>query len=173
MTHERSVMNSETYVECLVARKPSTLMKFLKILLIMLAVAFIFLGLLGYFVAMLLGIVFGVGAYFVSQLVLIEYEYLYLDREITIDKIMGQSRRKRVATYEIDRMEVMAPMNSYHLDNYRKREVKPKDCSSGVVGQPDTRYALYYEGNEMLIFEPNEDMVRAIMNVAPRKAFRD
>ncbi len=81
-------MNSETYVECLVARKPSTPMKFLKILLIMLAVAFIFLGLLGYFVAMLLGIVFGVGAYFVSQLVLIEYEYLYLDREITIDKIM-------------------------------------------------------------------------------------
>ena len=148
-------------------------MKFLKILLIMLAVAFVFLGLLGYFVAMLLGIVFGVGAYFVSQQVLIEYEYLYLDREITIDKIMGQSRRKRVATYEIDRMEVMAPMNSYHLDDYRKREVKQKDCSSGNVEQPDTRYALYYEGNEMLIFEPNEDMVRAIMNVAPRKAFRD
>ncbi|MBO4900154.1 MAG: hypothetical protein J5509_07670 [Lachnospiraceae bacterium] len=170
---ERSVMNSETYVECLVSRKPSPLMKFLKILLIMLAVAFVFLGLLGYFVAMLLGIVFGVGAYFVSQQVLIEYEYLYLDREITIDKIMGQSRRKRVATYEIDRMEVMAPMNSYHLDDYRKREVKPRDCSSGIVEQPDTRYALYYEGNEVLIFEPNEDMVRAIMNVAPRKAFRD
>ncbi|MCR5595703.1 MAG: DUF6106 family protein [Lachnospiraceae bacterium] len=166
-------MSNDTYVECLVARKSSTLMKFLKILLIMLAAAFLFLGLLGYIVAMIVGIICGVGAYFVSLQCVIEYEYLYLDKEITIDKIMGRSRRKRVATYEIDRMEIMAPMNSYHLDNYRKREVKPKDFSSGIEEQPDKRYAMYYEGNEMIIFEPNEDMVKAIMNVAPRKAFKD
>ena len=166
-------MNSDTYVECLVAHKSSPIMKFLKILLIMLAVAFVFLGLLGTFAALILGIVFGGLAYFVSQQCTIEYEYLYLDREISIDKIMGQSRRKRIATYEVDRMEILAPMNSYHLDDYRRREVKAKDYSSGEVPQPDTRYAMYYEGNEMIIFEPNESMINAIYNVAPRKVFKD
>ena len=166
-------MNSDTYVECLVARKSSPIMKFLKILLIMLAVAFVFLGLLGTFAALILGIIFGAGAYFVSQQCTIEYEYLYLDREISIDKIMGQSRRKRIATYEVDRMEILAPMNSYHLDDYRRREIKAKDYSSGEVPGPDTRYAMYYEGNEMIIFEPNESMINAVYNVAPRKVFKD
>ena len=166
-------MNSETYVECLVARKSSALMQFLKILLIMLAAAFIFIGLMGPFVALLIGIVCAVGAYFAVQQATIEYEYLYLDREISIDKIMGRSRRKRVATYEVDRMEIMAPMNSYHLDDYRKRDVKAKDYSTGVVPEPDTRYAMYYEGNEMIIFEPSEALINAVRNVAPRKVFMD
>ena len=139
----------------------------------MLTAAFILLGLLGTFAAMIIGIVCGVGAYFVSQQADIEYEYLYIDKEISIDKIMGQSRRKRVATYEVDRMEILAPMNSYHLDEYRRREIKPKDYSSGVAGEPDTRYAMYYEGNVMIIIEPSEDFVKAVYNVAPRKVFRD
>ena len=166
-------MNSETYVECLVASKSSPVMKFLRILLIMLTVAFGFLGLMGYFVAMIIAIVCGVGAYFVSQQCTIEYEYLYIDREISIDRIMGKSRRKRIGTYETDRMEILAPMNSYHLDEYRRRDVKPKDYSSRNVQEPDTRYAMYYEGNVMIILEPNEEFIKAVSNVAPRKVFKD
>ena len=30
-----------------------------------------------------------------------EYEYLYLDRELTIDKVMAKTRRKRVAVYQL------------------------------------------------------------------------
>ena len=166
-------MNSETYVECMVASKVSPLMKFARILLIMLCVAFAFLGLVGYAVALFLAVAFGVGAYFVSQQCSIESEYLYLDKEISIDRIYGKSRRKRLATYEVDRMEIMAPIKSYHLDEYRNREVKKKDYSRGFEDQPDTRYAMYYEGNEMIIFEPNEDFVKAVYNVAPRKTFKD
>ena len=35
---------SETYVECLVARKPSMLLSFLKMLLIMLTVVYVWIG---------------------------------------------------------------------------------------------------------------------------------
>lgn len=166
-------MTNETYVECLVAHKPSALMKFLKILFIMLTAAFIFLGLLGYFVALIIGIVFGFLTYMISLNENIEYEYLYLDKEITIDKISGKTRRKRVANFEVDRMEILAPANSYHLDAYKNRQAKPVDYSSGIVGQPDTRYVLYYEGNQMIYIEPNEDFLKAVYNVAPRKVFRD
>lgn len=166
-------MNSETYVECLVQSKVSPIMKFLRILLIMLAVAFLFLGLMGYALALFLAIIFGVAAYFVSMQCSIEYEYLYLDKEISVDRIYGKSRRKRIATYEVDRMEVFAPINSYHLDNYKNREVKVKDYSSGVVQQPEKRYAMFYEGNEKILLEPSEDFVKAVYNVAPRKTFKD
>ena len=51
---------SETYVELLVARKPSVLMRFLKMLLIMLTVVFGLIGFLTPFVVgMLIAIVLG------------------------------------------------------------------------------------------------------------------
>lgn len=166
-------MTSDTYVECLVSRKPSMGMKFLKVLLIMLCVAFALVGLSLTPIALLIAIAAGIGAYFVSLNASVEYEYLYLDREICIDKIMGQSRRKRVASYEVDRIEILAPFKSYHLDDYRNRQCKDIDFSSGMEEQPDKRYIFYYEGNQRIIFEPNDEFVKAVYNVAPRKVFKD
>jgi len=166
-------MTSDTYVECLVATKPSTVKKFLKVLTTMLAAAFVFLGLLGYIIALFIGIAFGVVAYIISGQTSIEYEYLYLDREISIDRITGKSKRKRVATFEVERMEILAPIKSYHLDNYNNRDMKSVDYSSGIENQPDTRYVLYYEGSQKVILEPNEEFIKAVANVAPRKVFKD
>lgn len=167
-------MNSDTYVECLVSRKPSALMKFLKILLIMLCVAFLFVGFaFGMPLAIFLVIPFGGLAYFVSLKANIEYEYLYLDREISVDRISGQSSRKRIATYEVDRMEIIAPIKSYHLDDYKNRQCKTVDYSSGIEGQPDKRYVFFYEGNTKIVFEPSEELIKAVYNVAPRKVFMD
>lgn len=81
----------------------------------------------------------------------LEYEYLYLDKELSVDKIMAKSKRKRVGTYSLDRMEVFAPVYSYHLDNFKNRQVKEKDYSIGEVLQPDGRYAMYYEGGEKIL----------------------
>ena len=61
----------------------------------------------------------GVGAYFLNMYTDLEYEYLYLDKELSVDKIMAKSKRKRVGTYSLDRMEVFAPVYSYHLDNFK------------------------------------------------------
>ena len=43
----------------------------------------------------IIAVAFGVLDYFVFQWTSIEYEYLYLDKEITIDKIMAKTRRKK------------------------------------------------------------------------------
>lgn len=119
------------------------------------------------------GAITGVGAYFATLYSDLEYEYLYLDKELVIDKVMAKSRRKRVAAYQVDRMEIMAPFRSYRLDNYKNRQVKIKDYSIGEEQQPDLRYAVYYEGGEKLILSPSQEMVKAIRNVAPRKVFTD
>lgn len=165
---------SDAYVECLVKAKTSLLGKFLKYFLIVLAV---FFGLLMFMtmngLLFLLAIAAGVGVYFVNLFTDLEYEYLYLDKELTIDKVMAKTKRKRVAVYQLDRVEILAPIKSYHLDNYRNRTGKEKDYSIGFEEQPDRRYLMFYEGGEKLILSPSPEMIKVMKNVAPRKIFSD
>ena len=165
---------SDTYVECLVKAKASMLGKFCKVLLVMLAVV---CGILAFgtmnIVLLLITVAAGVGAYFVGMYTDVEYEYLYLDKELVVDKVLGKSKRKRVATYQLDRVEILAPVKSYHLDNYRNRNVKVKDYSIGEELQPDKRFAMYYEGGEKILLSPSEELIKVMKSVAPRKIFAD
>ena len=163
---------SETYVECLVARKPSMIMTFLKILLIMMTVVFVLIGLV-YVVGLIVAVIAGVGAYFATMNASLEYEYLYVDKEISIDKVMAKSRRKKAGTFSIEQMEIFAPLNSHRLDSYRNRDTKTVDYSSGIAEQPERRYMMVCNGGTRVILEPNEALIKAIQSVAPRKVFTD
>ncbi|MCH5261283.1 MAG: hypothetical protein J1F42_00055 [Lachnospiraceae bacterium] len=164
----------DTYVECLVARKPSMMMTFLKFFLIMMAVVMLLFGLgTGYIVPLILGIVAGVGAYFATMNASIEYEYLYVDKEVSIDKVLAKSRRKKAGTYSVEQMEIFAPLNSHRLDSYKNRDAKTVDYSSGIAAQPERRYMMVCNGGTRVILEPNEALIKAIQTVAPRKVFTD
>ena len=165
---------SDAYVECLVKAKASAGGKFLKIFLIVLAAVMGLLMMLTFNILFfLLAVAAGVGAYFVNMFTDLEYEYLYLDRELTIDKVMAKTRRKRVAVYQLDRMEILAPVKSYHLDNFKNRNVKVKDYSIGYEDKPDLRYAMFYEGGEKLLLSPSPEMIKVMKNAAPRTIFSD
>lgn len=164
---------SETYVECLVQGKSSFLMKILKVVLIAVTIACGLLGLMGFIAFLLIAVAAGVAAYFVFLNADVEYEYLYLDKEITVDKVMAKSTRKRVGTYKVERIEIFAPIKSYHLGDFKNRMVKEFDYSGGEGTQPDDRYVLYYEGGEKIILSPSKELVNAVRNVAPRKVFLD
>ena len=163
---------NETYVEWLVKRNTPAYMTLLKILTIMLTVCFV---LLGFFLlpAMIIAVLLGVAAYFVYLNSDVEYEYLYVDKELTVDKVMAKSRRKRVATYDLGKIEILAPIKSWHLDNYKNRTDKTVDYSSGEEKQPDRRFAFFYDGKQRVLIEPNEEMIKAMQTVAPRKVFKD
>ena len=166
---------SETYVECLVARKPSFIWKFLKILLIMLTVALVLVGFLFMpgIPGLLLAAVAAVGAYVAYMKADIEYEYLYVDREISIDKISGQKGRKTIEKLNTEKIEILAPVKSWHLDEYKNRELKQKDYSIGYEAQPDQRYVLIYNNEARVLLSPNSAFVAAVKSVAPRKVFTD
>lgn len=164
---------SDTYVECLVKAKSSVMAVIFKLLLMVIAVISFFGILIGISLAIIPCLLAAVGAYFVNMYTDLEYEYLYLDKELVVDKVMAKSKRKRVATYTLDRMEILAPIKSYHLDNYKNRTVKEKDYSIGQVLQPDLRYAMYYEGGEKIILSPSPEMIKIMKNAAPRKVFSD
>lgn len=163
---------SETYVECLVARKPSAVLTFLKMLFTMLTVVFVIVGVV-FIPGLLAAIVTGVGAYFATMNANVEYEYLYLDREISVDKVMAKSRRKKAGAFSTEQMEIFAPLNSHRLDSYKNRNLKTLDYSSGIAAQPEKRYVMIWNGDTKIILEPNEAMVKAVQSVAPRKVFTD
>ena len=162
---------NDTYVEVMVDRKTSPLLGAARIILYALAALCFMMGLFGSGIFFVGAIAFALVAYFVLPNFDLEYEYLYIDREISIDKIMQKEKRKHVLTIDLSRMEVIAPVNSHELDQYKARGVKTYDFTSG---NEDARvYSVVYESGEngtaMVNIEPNEEMLRAIKNVFPRK----
>ena len=164
---------SDAYVECLVKAKTSMAAAFFKVLLIAVAVICFFGMLIGIILAIIPMLLAGAGAYFLNLFTNLEYEYLYLDKELVVDKVMAKSRRKRVATYSLERIEILAPIRSYHLDNYKNRTAKVKDYSIKEELKPDLRYVMFYEGGEKIILSPSPELIKVMKNVAPRKVFSD
>lgn len=115
----------------------------------------------------------GILDYFVFQWTDIEYEYLYLDKEITVDKIMAKTRRKRQATIDVNKIEIMAPVKSHQLDSYRNRNCKELDYSAGTDLPEQKVYAVYYDGNQKYLMNLTEDFAKMIKGMAPRKVFMD
>ncbi len=163
---------SESYLEVMVKKENTLLGKLLSMVVMFLIIFTVVLFVLSLNPIVLFGtILFGIAMYFVRMKTNLEYEYLYVDKELSIDKIMNRTKRKRVTKISIERMEVLAPIGSYHLDDYKNRITKVPDYSSGRAEAK--RFLLVYEGQRGVIIEPGDDMIRMIKNIAPRKVFND
>lgn len=167
---------NDSYVEVLVPTKTSPLKKFLftfSMVMLVLSVLALLMTLMPVLLAVV--VAFAVLTFYLYGQVDVEYEYLYLDREISVDRIMHKSRRKKAANYKVDQMLVLAPKDSYHLDEWKNLQVKVKDFSSGVDRKDTYVMLVEGEGTEKckVFLTPNEDFLNAIKNIAPRKVFQD
>lgn len=163
---------NESYKELLVKKDRGGKETALRVVSVIPTVLSVFLCFLtANMILFIIAIAFGVLDYFVFQWTDIEFEYLYLDKEITVDKIFKKTRRKRVTVIDVNKVEVMAPEKSYQLDSYRHREAKVTDLSAGhdLPGQP--LYWVFYEGNQKFLMNLTEDFVKPIKSVAPRKVY--
>lgn len=164
------IQMNESYVECMVARKANPFANVIKVLVYALAGAFCVMGIIGFTVMFIPGLLMIAAAYFLLPGMDLEFEYLYLDKEMTIDKVMAKQKRKKVMTIDLNKMEVMAPLNSHELDSYKSRKLPMKDCSS--KSEESKPYVIVYhdgEKQELICIEPNAEMLRAIKTVFPRK----
>lgn len=162
---------SDMYRELLVKREPQTSDRLYKVGLILLtalaAAAVLFTPW-----AILVLTAVCVFDYFKFPTFKLEYEYLYVNGELDIDKIFSGKSRKKAASYNIaDHMELVAPWDSHEMDYYRKGfQGKLVDFSSGrPEGKP---YAMVYggeKGMEIVLFEPDEAMLADMQRIAPRK----
>ena len=100
---------SDLYIELLVKKKKTSTDTLLKVLMIGATVIFVLGGILFNPIILLLAVVMGVVDYFKLPSLDLEYEYLYVNGELDIDKIMSKQKRKRVGSYDMKKVEIVAP----------------------------------------------------------------
>lgn len=113
----------------------------------------------------------GYGIYYLFLMTDIEYEYIYVNGELSIDTIYGKNKRKKAGVYDLKKCELIAPINNTFAAGYhRNTQMKTYDFTSGkgedgvfliVVG--------YGAGNAKVYFEPNQELLVAMKNTVPGK----
>lgn len=167
---------TENYVELLVKRKSSRMIKSLHFICMMAGMVLLVVGFL-YFVAlfMLLGAVLLVGSYLIEENVNVEYEYLYLDKSFYVDQIKNRKKRKKIAEFDLTTaLEVLAPAGSHHLDQMKGKTSKVKDYTSGTEEARVYEMVVHEEKELWLVkIEMTDDLYDQMFIASPRKVFKD
>ena len=161
---------NDSYTEWLVKRKASSQNMIIKALLIAICILSAYLAVTTIFgVAVLVAA--GVSTYFIFQNLDLEFEYLIVNDQITIDKIMGKARRKKAWEGTLDEVKMIAPLDSHVLKDHENSNMKVLDFGSHVQGAKV--YGIIYQGEggqvTKIIFEPNDKILQHIRQRIPRK----
>ncbi len=163
---------NENYMEFMVKKHRSPLFFVGGNVCIFFAAITFFIGILGVFISLLAFVVFAIAAYFLKTRASIEYEYLYLDKELTIDKIIGQRKRKRVIKVLMDNIVIIAPIDSYRLKEAKTRTGgRSHDFSTGNKENKKNWYEIICSDGEHYIIEPSAAFINLMYITSPRKVF--
>ena len=100
----------------------------------------------------------------------VEFEYVFFNGDLDIDKIMNMQSRKRVFSSNIKDMEVIAPTGSVELYPYQRK--KMLDFSTQNPEDKTYEMVTLFKGETVrVVFNPNEKILNGMKNMAPRKVF--
>lgn len=163
----------DQYTELLVKKRPSVQDQIKKYGLILLTAAAAAGGLFLNPLLLIVAVALGVACYFVLPRLDLEYEYLFVNGEMDVDKVMAKSRRKRAKSFSIREAEIVAPVSSHRLDAFRSmRDLKTLDYSSGNPSA-DRLAVIVREEKAIfrIILEPDEKLAQMMFQCAPSKVF--
>ena len=125
-------------------------------------------------VAFLLIVVCVAFTYMVFRITDVEYEYSFFDGEMSVDKVMHKSSRKRLHRFDFGKMDYMAPEGSPHLGGMNSQR-KLYDYSANDENFKSYVAVLYDENNNAveLKFTPNEELLDRLKKTYPRKIYED
>ena len=157
----------EVFVEQIIKRRPSlSIMMLRTVSIVIVPIIFLLLLRYGIFAFTVTALVI-YGVYMIWVYTSIEYEYSFLNGELSIDKIMGQRKRKHVADYEMKEAEVVAPLTSDQIVR-ASTGAMIKDYSSGF--KSNRLYAMIVnsaDGKVKVVFEPSEKVIDAMYHMRP------
>lgn len=172
ISYERTIAMNDSYAEWLVKRKAPAYTYLIKGVLIFLCVIAVLIGLTVPFGIIILAIV-GAITYYVFQRLSVEFEYLVVNDQLTIDRVMGKARRKKAWEGTMEEIQIVAPVDSYMIKDYEKQGMKTLDFSSHM---PHARvYAIIRQTGsttEKVLFEPNDKVLSVMRQKGPRKVIQ-
>ena len=135
----------------------------------------VILGILGAMFIPYIGFIFwifpAIGVYFLSQRKIVEYEYIFVTGELTIDRILNESRRKRMKAIDMSSVSVIAALDTHELDGQMgNSQIKKIDYTSQEPGRRIFGVLASEQGvSQIYLIEPSAKMMAAIKKTAPRK----
>ena len=165
-------MNHDVYAEWLVKRKTPASVRVLKVVTAVLAAVSVVLAIMLPF-GMLILLLCGGLCYLVFRNGAVEFEYLYVTGILSVDKIMGQSKRKQIWESSMEEIQMIAPEGSGELKSLEKPGMKVLDFTSRVPGKKV--YAVISQNKGELtkvLIEPNDQMIQCFWQTAPRKVMK-
>ncbi len=130
------------------------------------AVAFFFVAYLG-IISIVLTVGFFYGAYKLSTLFNVEYEYIVTNGTVDIDKITNRFSRKRVLSFELSTVTKLEKFNAASpRSGDRKNTVYA--CNTNDPNAYLLMCNKESKGNFSLIFAPNEKVQRMLIKFLPK-----
>ena len=166
---------TDMYSELLVKKEQTVKDQAIKILLIFLLVFTAIAGLILTPLAWVLTIGLGIAAYFVLPLLDLEYEYVFVNGELDIDRIASKAKRKRMKSFDLAKMEIMAPVNSHRMD-YQNHNTNLKVLNYSSGEKDHKVYAMIIPDEKdvyKVLIEPDRELLDNIKKSCPRKVFED
>lgn len=166
----------DTLIECAVKRKTSIRnLALLGLVIGLMIVAFAFF--IFYFrsgIMFLIGILLCVLISKITSMCDEEYEYIFINGDMDFAKIVGKKKRVELMSVSMNEVELVAPLSSDKLAPYEKGESSRylvRDFSSAFPNHKERMYAMICKSENQayrIIFEPNEKLVEAMWQLAPR-----
>lgn len=161
---------SDLYREIMVKQKTKASQQLIKVALIGLTVLGVVVGIV-FWPGLIVALAAGIASYFIVPKMNVEFEYLYVNGDLDIDAIYSRQKRKRVAEYHVEELELLAPENSHALDCFKnKKEIKVRDFSSREQNAKVYIMIVNKEkGQELVKVELDDTVINDIRRMAPRK----
>lgn len=158
----------QTVVECVVVREPATWKRALYYAFMIMTGCGVLLTLVFPFFFLSL-VVSGLGLFMTKRSLSVEFEYLYFDGVLTIDKVTGQTSRKHLKNYYLDKLKMIAPEDSDRIQHLSRTAEKKLNYGNG---SPLPQYVMFYN-NQKVIFSPSQELLTALKKAAPNQVFID
>lgn len=166
-------MINDAYAECLVERKRTAAAPAAAVLIgagiLGAALSILRIGLYGFLLLLLVCL----AAKKIWENLHLEYEYLFVEQRLTIDKIYNKSRRKKAAEYALENIEVIGPEHAAAVKEWDRRVRQTEDYTSGKPGT-DCYVLIHQMGGicKKVRIEPDENLIRCMRMAAPQKMAR-
>jgi hypothetical protein len=163
----------DTYAEYLVKHKNGVKETLIQLLIVFAAafVSFISVTFLAAFVGglsavVVVGVIYG--AYYLVTSLFLEYECIFTNGDLDVDKIICQRKRQRLATVKCENIEV--------FKRYVPEEHRNKEYQTRIVAVEDEKRSENYcivanvkgKGKTLVVFTPNDKIIEAIKKFAPK-----
>ncbi len=118
------------------------------------------------------------GIYKVIAMTNLEYEYIFTNGEMDVDKIINRRSRKRVTVVNARKIEILAHRSHEDFKTNMENGAVKKINACTSIDSEDLYFMLFYDENEgetlkMLLFNPNDRLLDGFKKYNPKRVFTE